>query len=487
MERLSSKVRKKEKKKIKIRQFGEGNFLRAFIDWRIKKRNDKGVYDGHVVLVQPLEKGRVEELKKQDYLYTLILQGLNEENKPVKRHEVIPVIDDGVNPYTEYQKFLSYGESKDLEVIISNTTEAGIRFEEKDVSLDREKNTPLSYPGKLLALLKRRYDVLGKEYGLSIIPCELIDDNGDKLKEVLLSLARAKKRDSGFLDYLEKGCHYTSTLVDRIVPGFPKDEFPSLCKEFGYIDNNRVKGEYFHLFVLKKEPFVRERFPVDQAGVNAIYVSDVHPYKQRKVRILNGSHTSLVPVAYLAGYKEVRESLLDERIYRFLLEEQQEEILPTLHADGSEQFAKDVRKRFLNPYVHHALLSIALNSQAKFKERDLPTILDNLERGHRPTHLLFSLAALLVFYRGYFILHGKREEIPLKDDENNLLFRKRIWAEYEKDKSRDRLACSYLSDIEIFGQDLTKIDGLKDEFVSDLSLIRESKDRFEAREKKFHE
>lgn len=487
METLSKKIRKKSEAKIKIRQFGEGNFLRAFVDWLIQKRNDSGKYSGHVVVVQPLPFGRIEELKKQDYLYTLILQGINEKGEAVKTHEVIDVIDDSVNPYTDFAKYLKYGESKDLEVVISNTTEAGIHYEEGDTKLDLSKDTPVSYPGKLLALLKHRYETLGKDYGLAIIPCELIDDNGDHLREVLNQLATKRNLDQGFIDYLNHSCHYTSTLVDRIVPGFPRDEFNKLCEDYGYIDNNRDKGEYFHFYVLKKEPFVQEKFPVDKVGLHAVYVEDVHPYKQRKVRILNGSHTSLVPVAYLSGYDEVRQSLLDARIRKFLEDEQNKEILPTLTAKGSEQFAKDVRKRFLNPYVHHALRSIALNSLPKFKERDLPTIRDNLKEGKIPSHLIFAFAALLVFYRGYRIKDGVKEEIKLQDDQKNLAFTKGLWVAFEKDGDVKKLADSFLSDKELWGEDLSEVPALANEFVSSLTLILNEKDRMSALRKKFHE
>ena len=453
---LSAKVAKKTTAPIKIMQFGEGNFLRAFVDWLIQKMNDSGQYEGHVVVVQPLPFGRVKELKEQDGLYTLILQGINEEGKAVRDTRLIDVLDDFVNPYDDYASFLHYGESKDLEVIVSNTTEAGICFEEKDVAIDLETETPVSFPGKLLALLKRRYDALGRGYGLAILPCELIDDNGDRLKEVLLRLAEARGMDEGFRSFLREDCHYTSTLVDRIVPGFPRDEFPSLCEEFGYVDNNMVKGEYFHLFVLKEEPYVEERFPVHKVGLHAIYVPDVHPYKQRKVRILNGSHTSLVPVAYLLGHDEVRESLLDPEVAAFLKGEIETETLPTVHTAGANRFASDVLDRFLNPYVHHALLSIALNSIPKFKERDLPIIEDDIALGIPPRHLVYALASLAVFYSGKRVKNGKEEEIPLKDSPENLAEMARLWDELEKSGNEDAFVTEFLGSTAFFGKNLAE-------------------------------
>src|SRR5574344_556085 len=450
---LSKANHEKKTAPIKIMQFGEGNFLRAFIDWMIQTMNDSGKYEGHVVVVQPLEMGRVADLAKQDGLYTLILQGLNEKGEAVRTHQVIDVLDDFVNPFIDYQKFLKYGESKDLEVIISNTTEAGIAFEEKDVSVDIATTVPTSYPGKLYALLYRRYQTLGPKAGLAIMPCELIDDNGDHLKEVLLELAAKRHEEAGFAEYLDKACHYTSSLVDRIVPGFPKDEFPALCQEFGYVDNSMVKGEYFHLYVLKKEAYCQKHFPVDKVGLHAIYVDDVHPYKKRKVRILNGAHTSLVPVAYLSGFNEVRESLLAPALTRFLLSALHEELVPTITPKDAPQFAEAVLARFLNPYVHHQLMSIALNSVSKYKERDLPTVLDDLRAGKDPKHLLFALAALCLFYRGYREVNGVKEAIALKDEPIVLATFATLWKDYDEGGTLETLVHRVLANVDFWGED----------------------------------
>lgn len=471
LEVLSAKNHAKKTAPIKIMQFGEGNFLRAFIDWMIQTMNDSGKYQGHVVVVQPLSQGRVADLAKQDGLYTLILQGLNEEGQPVRRHQIIDVLDDFVNPFVDYEAFLKYGESKDLEVIISNTTEAGIAYDEADAKVDIMTTLPSSYPGKLYALLYRRYKVLGPHAGLAIMPCELIDDNGDHLKEVLLRLAQNRKEEKGFALYLDKACHYTSSLVDRIVPGFPKDEFPALCQEFGYIDNSMVKGEYFHLYVLKKESYCQKAFPVDQFGLHAIYVDDVHPYKKRKVRILNGAHTSLVPIAYLSGFNEVRESLLDPEIKRFLLSELHEEIVPTITTKDAPQFAEAVLARFLNPYVHHQLMSIALNSVSKYKERDLPTVLDDLRAGKDPKHLLFALAALCLFYRGYREVNGVKEAIALKDEPIVLATFATLWKDYDEGGTLETLVHRVLANVDFWGEDLTALPSLGKEVLADVKAL----------------
>ena len=480
LEVLSKKNHEKKTAPVKIMQFGEGNFLRAFVDWLIQKMNDSGKYEGHVVVVQPLPNGRVADLAKQDGLYTLILQGINEEGKAVKEHEIIDVLDDFVNPYSDYQKFLKYAVSKDLEVIVSNTTEAGIAYEENDTKINMDIQTPVSYPGKVLSLLKHRYDALGKDYPLALIPCELIDDNGDKLKEVLLKLAKAMNLSDDFIDYVANCCHYTSTLVDRIVPGFPRDEFNELCQQYGYIDNNMVKGEIFHLYVLKEEPFVEEKFPVHKVGLHAIYVPDVHPYKQRKVRILNGTHTTLVPVAYLAGFNEVRESLLNKEVNEFILGEQKEEIVPTVTTKDAQKFADDVLQRFLNPYVHHQLMSIALNSISKFKERDLPTMLDDFAKGLIPSHMCFAFASLMKFYQGYRIVDGKKEEIKLADTQTYLIEFERIWKAYEENKDVHVLVSTIMKQEDFWGKDLTAVPHFEEEVEKWMNVILTSPTHLDA-------
>ncbi len=433
MELISKKLFNKPERKIKIMQFGEGNFLRAFVEWIIQDLNDKGAIDAGVAVVQPMPFGRVNELAAQDGLYTLRLEGIdNGEN--VKKSRVIDVIGDCVNPFTEYEKFLKYGESEDLQVIISNTTEAGIAVDPDDTDFT---NCPKSYPGKLLALLKRRYDHfkgdMGK--GLAIIPCELIDDNGDELYRCLTELAKINKMDAKFIEWMQNANHFTSTLVDRIVPGYPKNEIEAIQEETGYIDNNVVKGEIFHLWVLKKEPHIQKVFPADKTGLNVIFADDIHPYKQRKVKILNGSHTAMVPVAYLCGIDTVGEAVSDPIIGKFVRDFVFEEVNPTINLpqDQMVAFANSVIERYRNPYIRHELMSIALNSTTKFKTRLLPTLVDYVKiKGKLPNRLLFAFAALVEFHK------GKRgnEDIALKDDPEYLAKWKELWSGFGGDYNK---------------------------------------------------
>lgn len=447
---LNSKIVEKKTSKIKVMQFGEGNFLRAFVDWIIQKMNDSGNYDGHVVVVQPLQFGRVSDLAKQDGLYTLYLQGID-NGEVVRTHEVIDVLDDFINPYTEYNKFLSYAESEDLEVVISNTTEAGITLDESDIDYSV---TPKSFPGKVLTLLERRYEKFNgaEDKGLSFICCELIDNNGDELKKCVLALAKIKGHDAKFISWIENACHFTSTLVDRIVPGYPRDEIEEITKELGYIDNSIVKGEIFHLWVLAKEPHIEKIFPCDKVGLNVIYAESIKPYKQRKVKILNGCHTCMVPVSYLYGIDTVKESIDDDVVGKFAREFVFDEVVPTIELpkDQMVAFANSVFERYLNPFVRHELMSIALNSISKYWARVLPTVKDYYRiNGKLPLHAMFSLASLIKFYG------GKRGEdtIALKDDPSYLEYFASLNA---KGLNEEEMVKDVLAQTSMWGEDLNK-------------------------------
>lgn len=430
MEVISKKLFNKPERKIKIMQFGEGNFLRAFVEWILQDLNDKGAICADVAVVQPMPTGRVKDLEKQDGLYTLRLEGIDKGEK-VKKSRVIDIIGDCIDPFTEYEHYLSYGESEDLQVIISNTTEAGIAFDPEDTDFTK---CPKSFPGKLLALLKRRYDHFNGDMskGLAIVPCELIDNNGDELYKVLTQLAEHLGYDKDFIKWMQTANHFTSTLVDRIVPGYPRNEIDAIREEVGYIDNNVVKGEIFHLWVLKKEPFVQKVLPADSTGLNVIFADSIKPYKQRKVKILNGSHTAMVPVAYLCGIDTVGEAVNDPTIGKFVRDFVFDEVNPTidLPQDQMVAFANSVIERYQNPFIRHELMSIALNSTTKFRTRLLPTLTDYVRiKGKLPMHLLFSFAAIVEFHK------GKRgeEDIALKDDPAYLAHWAKLWAEFGGD------------------------------------------------------
>lgn len=444
-------------------QFGEGNFLRAFVEWILQKTNDQGFMNTNIAIVQPLEMGRVKELGEQDGLYTLYLQGI-QQGEVVSQKSVIDVIDDYINPYVEYEKYLQYAKSEDLRFIISNTTEAGIVFDSKDTGLN---TCPHSFPGKLLALLYHRYLHFNGDVakGLIIIPCELIDHNSSVLKDVLNQLAEFQKLDTAFVSWMNEANTYCDTLVDRIVPGYPRNEIEAITRELGYIDHSLIKAEIFHLWVIQASQAVAQEFPVNLGGLNVLFVDDLTPYKERKVRILNGAHTALVPVAYLYGIDTVKESVEDPIIGEFLKNLIFDEIVPTLNLPKEEldQFAKDVLERFQNPFIRHELLSIALNATTKFKTRDLPSVLQYIKKtGNLPKKLLFSLAAMLVFFKG----DRGEEKIPLQDNPEFLEMYQNLWATYDGTyESVEKIAGVFLGLEDHWEVNLNEIEGLGN-FVS---------------------
>ena len=395
----------------RIIQFGEGNFLRAFVDWIIWNMNAKTNFNGSVVVVQPIDKGMVEWLNGQDCLYHVNLQGrLNGE--PVNSLERIDVISRALNPYSQNAAFMALAEQPDIRFIISNTTEAGITF---DASCKFTDAPASAYPGKLVQLLYRRYKTFNgcPSKGLILMPCELIFLNGHHLKECIYQYIELWKEDlgadyEGFKEWFTKYNYVCATLVDRIVPGFPRKDIAAIQEKVGYNDNLVVQAEIFHLWVIEKPENMtieqlREEFPAEKAGLHVLIAESEKPYHERKVTLLNGPHTVLSPVAYLSGINIVRDACNDPVIGQYIHKVQFEELMETLNLpmDELRQFASDVLERFNNPYVDHQVTSIMLNSFPKFETRDLPGLKTYLERkGELPKGLVLGLAAIITYYKG---------------------------------------------------------------------------------------
>lgn len=376
-----------------VMQFGEGGFLRGFVDYFFHKLQEKGLYDGKIVVVQPIEKGMCQMLADQNCEYNLFLRGID-NGQVVNEHTHVTSISRALNPYTQYEEYMKLAENPDLRVIVSNTTEAGIEY------LGTEKLTdtpPKSYPAKLTQFLYKRFK-LGLK-GFILLPCELIDNNADNLKKCILQYANLWELGDDFKNWLESENDFCNTLVDRIVTGYPRDEVEELTKQIGYTDNLIDTAEIFHLWVI--EGHHEDELPFNKAGYNIVWTDDAKPYKKRKVRILNGGHTSMVLGARLYGLSTVGECLKDETVSAFLKKCIFEEIVPTLgNTETDVKFGEAVLERFSNPFIKHQLLSIALNSVSKFQVRVLPTILEYKEKfGKYPAALTFSMAALIAFYR----------------------------------------------------------------------------------------
>jgi len=456
----------------KVLQFGEGNFLRAFVDWQIDKMNKQAGFNGSVVVVQPIEFGLVDKLNQQDGLYTLYLQGMN-EGKAIAEHSVINSISRGINPYTQHAEYLKIAENPELRFVFSNTTEAGIAYDENDKLEDKPQK---SFPGKLTALLYNRFKTFNgqKDKGLIIIPCELIDRNGDKLKEIILKFAMLWNLEKGFATWINEANTFCSTLVDRIVPGYPRDTIKEITQELGYEDNLVNIGEHFHLFIIEGPQWIENEFPVAKAGLNVKFVEDMTPYRIRKVRILNGSHTSLVPVSYLYGLNTVAESVEHKVMGKFIKDTIYEEIIPTLDLPEEElaYYAKVVLERFMNPFVKHYLMSISLNSMSKYETRDLPSLLQFVKiKGELPKRLVFSLAALIEFYK------GKRGEeiIKLSDDADVLELYKTAWDKCDgTEEALRNLVTTVLAYKKVWKMDLNEVQGLTNAVTRYLTNIEKS-------------
>lgn len=442
----------------RIIQFGEGNFLRAFVDWMVEEMNTKADFNSSVVLVQPINFGMVDKINEQDGLYTLVSKGIK-NGKAVKESQIISSVSRGINPYTQYDEYLKLAENPDMRFVVSNTTEAGIAFDENDTL---ESSPASSFPAKLTALLYHRYKTFKGDAnkGFIILPCELIDRNGDKLHKIVKQYCDVWNLDREFINWLDTANVFTNTLVDRIVPGFNSDSAKEVKEIKGYEDNLVVDGEQFHLWVIEGPQWIKNELPAQLAGLNVLFVDDVTPYRTRKVRLLNGPHTVMTPVAYLSGLEYVGDALEDEVMGQFISQTINNNIIPALNMpkDELEQFAEEVLDRFRNPFVKHALLSISLNSISKFKARVLDTIKEYRAKFNSlPENLVLSLAGLMAFYKGEF--NGKA--ITIKDTDYVMSFFNTNWKKLKnKEMNVEAFVLVFLSNQMIWGEDLTKIDGL---------------------------
>lgn len=373
----------------KVIQFGEGGFLRGFVDWMLQKVNETSDFNGSVVVVQPIENGMCDMLSEQNCIYTHVIRGIEGVDKTI-----IDVISRCVKPYEDFDAYLALAENPDFRFVVSNTTESGIVFSAEDKITDAP---PKSFPAKLTLLLKKRYE-LGLR-GFIFLPCELINRNGDNLKKCILQYADLWNLEDGFKKWIEEENIFTNTLVDRINTGYPKDE----DLELGYEDKMVNTSEFFHLWVIETDYDLESEIDFASADLNVIVTKDkLEMYRTRKVRILNGAHTSLVPYALLEGKDTVKSCIDDPVMNEHIRKCVFDEIIPTLDLpkDELESYANSVLERFGNPYIKHYLSAIALNSVSKFKVRVLPSILEYMKRYDKmPTTLLFAFKKLIEFYK----------------------------------------------------------------------------------------
>ena len=414
----------------KVIQFGSGNFLRCFINWQLDIINEKTNLNAGVAIVKPSNSERAPLLDVQDGLYTTIIRGIDENQNLVKDFRVISSVNREIPIYKQFNEYLKLAHNPEMRFIFSNTTEAGIAYSAHDKYDDTPQET---FPGKLTRLLHERFKTFegATDKGFIILPCELIDYNGEKLKEIVLKYATLWNLEEKFKLWLEESNVWCSTLVDRIVTGYPFNEKEELEKELGYEDQFMVTGEYFHLFVIQGPKDILEKeLKLKEVNLNIKIVEDLKNYKMIKVGILNGAHTSMVPVSYLYGIDTVKETLDDEVLGEFVKETIYKEIIPALEMDETEllEFADAVINRFKNPYVEHFLKAISLNSMTKYKTRILPQLLNYKKKtGELPKKLVFSLASMIRFYKG----DRNGEIIDLKDDRWILDLYSDLWNKFD--------------------------------------------------------
>ena len=463
----------------RVLQFGEGNFLRAFVDWMIDGMNRHGLFCGSVVVVQPIAQGSIAKLNEQNGRYTLLMRGV-QDGKTIEKQQLVTSISRGIDPYKDFQAYLRCAHLPEVRWIVSNTTEAGIAYNAADEPTDRP---PRSFPGKLTLLLLERYQAFGGDLskGFIILPCELIERNGDNLRKTVLQTAENWRLEPAFVDWIQKANVFANTLVDRIVTGYPKQEAQVLWRKIGYRDDLLDCCEVFHLWVIEAPEQVAAEFPLQQAGFNVVWTRDLTPYRDRKVRILNGAHTCSVLAAYLAGKDYVSEIMNDALTGDFMKQAIHQEVIPTLSLPRQEleEFAEAVFERFRNPFLKHSLLSISLNSVSKYKARVLPSLERYVEiNGRPPARLTFGLSALIAFYRGTEIrgtsLLGRRDgqEYAINDDLPILKKFSELWSCWDGSAAGlSRLAESVLQQREWWGRDLREIDGLAVAVARDLAAI----------------
>ncbi len=461
-------------RKERILQFGGGNFLRAFVDWMVELGNRQGLLDTSIVIVQPIAQGLADLINEQKGQYTLVMSGL--ENGEAKREVMaLSSVSRCLNPYKDFAEYIKIAENPDLQFVVSNTTEAGISYNEGDKLDDQPAS---SFPAKVTQFLYHRYKHFdgAKDKGLIFLPVELIDDNGHHLKEIVTRYATEWNLGDSFLNWLLEANEFTSTLVDRIVTGRPQNQ-QELEEEFGYQDKLIVTSEIFNLWVIEGSERAASLFPVHETQANVIWTKDVKPYKLRKVRILNGGHTGTVLAGIVGGHDIVREMCNDPVYEAYFNKLIFEEIIPTINLprEELEQFANDVLDRFRNPYINHKLMDISLNSVSKYNARVLPTLLDSIEKnGTIPEALAFSLAALLRFYQGkmeggkYLGTKDDGSHYEIHDTQEVTSF----FADLLAKAASNDFAAGALANKDFWsGKDLTEVDGLLESVQKHLAAI----------------
>lgn len=476
MQTIQDQIAKRIERPVRVLQFGEGNFLRAFADWMIDIANEQGAFDGSIAVVKPQPTGKVEQFAAQDYCYTVVLRG-QQGGRTVDSTRIVTSLRAVYHPQEDYAAWMALSAVDTLQFILSNTTEAGIVLDCGD-SFD---GLPRTFPGKLTKFLYARYEAFNgaPNAGVTVLPTELIDRNGEHLKTCVRTLSEIWNLPEGFRTWLDTACTFCCTLVDRIVTGFPKNDAEALYTSLGYRDELAVIAEPFALWVIEGDASLGERFPLQRAGLPVVFTEDSRPYHERKVRVLNGAHTATVLTGFLCGFDIVRDCMRDKQMGMLIRRIVTQEIAPfvPLPLAQTTEFAESVFERFDNPFLDHALLSIALNSVSKWRARVLPSLRDySAARGCLPPLLTFSFAALLAFYRSDDLredgLHACRadgREYLIRDDETVL----QTFAAHANATDREYTA-ALAENVALWGEDLSLRTGVVETAAYWVGALRDS-------------
>ena len=454
----------------RVMQFGGGNFLRAFTDWMFDVLNKETNFNGSVVIIKPTKRGDYDELKQQEGLFHVALDGIR-NGELVSTVSLVESVSRVIQPYTEWDAYLKLAESETLRFIVSNTTESGIKFSDSDTLDD---NPPHEFPAKLTVWLHHRFTFFKgeKDKGCIIMPCELIEQNGDVLKETVLQYAKHFELGTDFITWIETANYFCNTLVDRIVSGYPEDRAKDILNTIGFEDKLLVAGEDYHSLIIQGHEIVQKELPFSQTNLNVQFVKDVRAYREMKVRILNGAHTSLVPVGYLSGLRTVKESMDNALILQFVNQVLSEEITKTLQnfpEDELQRFVNAVLDRFKNPTLKHYLISISLNSTSKFMARLYPALKEfSAAKGVLPKRIVFSLSCLIRFYKGEY----NNESIAINDATETLDAFKNNWMQKDLGAiSMLEMVQNILTNTAIWGENLSNIPDLVLSVTNNLDAI----------------
>ncbi|WP_282080293.1 tagaturonate reductase [Aquimarina algiphila] len=456
----------------RIMQFGGGNFLRAFADWIIDVLNKETDFNGSIVIIKPTEKGDYTALKEQDGLFHVAIDGVRKDTL-VSEVTLVKSISRVIQPYTHWNEYLSLAEDPEMRFIISNTTEAGIKFSESDTFQDAP---PKEFPAKLTIWLYHRFQHFegAIDKGCIILPCELIEQNGDTLRAAVLQYAAHWNLGTKFTSWIKESNYFYNTLVDRIVSGYPKERSKTILEKIGYEDSLLVAGEDYHSWVIQGNQIIQKELPFEHTSLNVKFVDDIKTYREMKVRILNGAHTSMVPVGYLSGLRTVKEVMDDPLTNQFVSEILSEEITKTLQDFSTSElndFVNTTLDRFRNPTLKHFLISISLNSTSKFVSRLLPALKEyTVTYNELPKRIVFALSCVFRFYQGVY----DGETIPLNDDPVALASFKKQWKLHLTETITYQQMVSFLlRDIAIWGENLDAINGLSEAVTENLRAIEQ--------------